>query len=56
MDKIQRKKIPALTYVARGLFVWIHHVNKIRRDGIAKLFKSYKKTVVNIKPSNTTDE
>ena len=56
MDKVQRKKIPALTYVARALFVWIHHVNKTRRDDISKLFKCYKKHIVNIKPSNTTEE
>jgi len=42
MYKVQTKKIPALTYVARALFEWIHHVNKTRRDRIAKLFNCYK--------------
>jgi hypothetical protein len=56
MNKVQRKKIPAPPYVARALFVWIHRVNKTRGDRIAKLFKCYKKTVVNVKQSNTTEE
>jgi len=57
MNKVQRKKIPAPTYVARALFVWIHRVNKTRGDRIAKLFKCYKKKpVVNVKQSNTTEE